>query len=183
MAKEIISLAEARAIGYKRYFTGKPCKRGHVSERYTNSKHCIQCLKERNKSPAFRAYYKKYYRQYIDSQNEETRAYRSAVQRHKYRTKWRFNARHNSKLRKRRIKRATINCPLDQIKVQQLYLDAKRLRAETGKNYNVDHIIPIVHEVVCGLHCFANLRIVPYRANAAKGNTFNQDEYNKRINA
>lgn len=182
MAKEIISRAEARVIGYKRYFTGKPCKHGHISERYTNSKHCIQCLTERNKSPAFRAYYKKYYRQYVDNQSEETRAYRSAIQRHKYRTKWRFNARHNSRLRKRRVKRATLQCPLDKIKVQQIYLDAKRMRAETGENYNVDHIIPIVHDSVCGLHCSSNLRIVPYEVNASKGNSFDLDEYNKRLN-
>lgn len=183
MARELISRAEARAIGYKRYFTGKPCKHGHISERYTHSKHCIQCLTEKNKSPAFRAYYKKYYRQYKDNQSEETRAYRSAIQRHKYRTKWRFNARHNSRLRKRRVKRATLQCPLDKIKVQQLYLDAKRLRAETGENFNVDHIIPIVHDKVCGLHCFANLRIVTFEENAGKGNTFDQDEYNRKINS
>lgn len=182
MDKELISRAEAKAIGYKKYFTGKPCKHGHISERYTSSKHCLQCLKERNKTPAFRAYYKEYYKQYVQNQSAETKAYRSAIQRHKFSTRWRFGSRYNSNLRKRRVKRATLKCPIDQIKVQQLYLDAKRMRAETGRNYNVDHIIPIVHEIVCGLHCSANLRIVPYIANAAKGNTFNQDEYNKRIN-
>jgi hypothetical protein len=182
MARAIISRAEAKTIGYKKYFTGKPCKHGHISERYTNSKHCIQCLTERNKTPASREYYKKYYRRYVDNQSEETRAYRSAIQRHKYRTRWRFNARHNSRLRKQRIKRATLQCPIDRIKVEQLYLEAKHLRA-LGKNYNIDHIIPIVHDKVCGLHCFANLRIVPYEVNASKGNSFDLDEYNKRINS
>jgi hypothetical protein len=27
----------------KTYFTGIPCKRGHISERYVNGKHCIEC--------------------------------------------------------------------------------------------------------------------------------------------
>lgn len=30
---EIISVADAGAAGLKRYFTGRPCKNGHVSER------------------------------------------------------------------------------------------------------------------------------------------------------
>ena len=30
----LISCAEAKALGLKRYFTGKPCKHGHVAERW-----------------------------------------------------------------------------------------------------------------------------------------------------
>ena len=181
MARDIISRAEAKAIGYKKYFTGKPCKHGHISERYTNSKHCIDCLKQRNSSPESIAYFKDYYHRCAKHESGEKRERYLAAQRHSYRTKWRFNARHNSRLRKRRIKLATLKCELDRIKVMQLYLDAKRLRA-MGENYNVDHIIPLVHDRVCGLHCFANLRIVRYEVNASKGNHFDLDEYNKRLN-
>jgi len=42
MAGEIISRAEARAQGLKRYFTGKPCKRGHVAERFVSGE-CVPC--------------------------------------------------------------------------------------------------------------------------------------------
>ena len=34
--------AEAHELGAKKYFTGKPCKHGHISERYSGGK-CIQC--------------------------------------------------------------------------------------------------------------------------------------------
>lgn len=27
-----------------RYFTGKPCKRGHVAERYLSTRGCVECL-------------------------------------------------------------------------------------------------------------------------------------------
>lgn len=37
---------EAQAIECKKYFTGEPCKRGHVSPRYTSTRQCITCLKE-----------------------------------------------------------------------------------------------------------------------------------------
>lgn len=40
---KIISRAEARAAGLPRYFTGKPCKRGHISERRTTGGNCLTC--------------------------------------------------------------------------------------------------------------------------------------------
>jgi len=39
----IVTRAEAKAAGLKRYFTGKPCKRGHISEYYTGICQCIAC--------------------------------------------------------------------------------------------------------------------------------------------
>lgn len=35
--------------GAKRYFTGKPCPRGHISERYVSTQSCVQCCSERSK--------------------------------------------------------------------------------------------------------------------------------------
>lgn len=39
----VISRAEARAAGLKRYFTGKPCKNGHLVERYATNGKCSAC--------------------------------------------------------------------------------------------------------------------------------------------
>ena len=36
----------SRKEGKDRYFTGKPCKRGHIAERYTSNTICTQCGKE-----------------------------------------------------------------------------------------------------------------------------------------
>lgn len=44
----IISRSEAKAKGYKRYFTGDPCKYGHVSERWTAGGKCLSCHYEKN---------------------------------------------------------------------------------------------------------------------------------------
>lgn len=38
-----ITRADAKALGLKRYFTGKPCKHGHVAERVTSSTACVIC--------------------------------------------------------------------------------------------------------------------------------------------
>lgn len=40
---EIISRKEAIAQGLSKYFTGQPCKNGHVAERYVHSRECIAC--------------------------------------------------------------------------------------------------------------------------------------------
>lgn len=40
---EIISRSEALARGLKRYFTGKPCKHGHIAERLVSQTNCCEC--------------------------------------------------------------------------------------------------------------------------------------------
>lgn len=46
----IISRKEARAAGLKRYFTGKPCKHGHIAERYLWGV-CIECYRLHDAKP------------------------------------------------------------------------------------------------------------------------------------
>lgn len=43
----IISRSEAARKGLTYYFTGKPCKRGHVSERWTSAASCTTCQAKR----------------------------------------------------------------------------------------------------------------------------------------
>lgn len=38
----IVTKAEAKALSLKRYFTGKPCNKGHIAERYT-TRGCVVC--------------------------------------------------------------------------------------------------------------------------------------------
>lgn len=39
----VLSRNDARARGMKRYFTGKPCKHGHVRERQVSDGNCVEC--------------------------------------------------------------------------------------------------------------------------------------------
>jgi 5-methylcytosine-specific restriction endonuclease McrA len=41
--KPIIMRSEAKALGLTRYFTGKPCLRGHIAERQVIAKRCLAC--------------------------------------------------------------------------------------------------------------------------------------------
>lgn len=43
--KEILK-ADAIRAGLTRYFTGKPCLRGHVAQRMVSNKRCVQCAAE-----------------------------------------------------------------------------------------------------------------------------------------
>jgi hypothetical protein len=40
---EIILRETARFRGLLRYYTGKPCKNGHIAERFTSNGRCIEC--------------------------------------------------------------------------------------------------------------------------------------------
>ncbi len=44
MADELITRADAMAQGLKYFFTGKPCRRGHVIKRHVGSG-CVECTK------------------------------------------------------------------------------------------------------------------------------------------
>lgn len=49
MNNEIISRQQAISEGKIRYFTGKPCRRGHIAERFCVSSSCVKCIPEYQK--------------------------------------------------------------------------------------------------------------------------------------
>jgi hypothetical protein len=56
------------------------------------------------------------------------------------------------------------------VAIEAKYEEAYRKTQETGQAWHVDHIVPLVSDVVCGLHCEANLRVIPWLENLKKGN-------------
>lgn len=73
--------------------------------------------------------------------------------------------------RNKRVKQAT---PIwaDLTKIQNLYLESINLTNTTGIIHEVDHIIPLNHDLVCGLHNQFNLQVVPKIENRSKSNQF-----------
>jgi hypothetical protein len=51
---------DAIAAGLKKYFTEKPCKKGHVVERYTTNGKCVECQAEYSKTEKVKANLAKY---------------------------------------------------------------------------------------------------------------------------
>jgi hypothetical protein len=60
--------------------------------------------------------------------------------------------------------------------IRKKYNEAARLSWETGVPHVVDHIIPLNHPLVCGLHVAYNLRAITAGANGAKSNTWCPDQ-------
>lgn len=56
--------------------------------------------------------------------------------------------------------------------IMELYIKRYEMTRETGIEYHVDHIVPIQHPRVCGLHCEANLQVITASANCQKSNKF-----------
>jgi hypothetical protein len=63
----------------------------------------------------------------------------------------------------------------DMKKIRYIYKESRRLSLETGIQHHVDHIVPITSDIVCGLHCEANLQILTFNENVKKGNHYWED--------
>jgi hypothetical protein len=64
----------------------------------------------------------------------------------------------------------------------RIYREAQRRNSiHKRQRWVVDHIVPVTHELVCGLTVPWNLRIIPASENAARGNRwwmFTEDMFN-----
>lgn len=187
--------AEAKAQKAKYYFTGEPCKHGHIAPRKTKGA-CVECLKvEWQKGVETRA---EYFRQYNqredvkDRKNEwyrenreqviQTAATRPAHVKREYRNVWKeahkVQIRADTKARRRKHRDAT---PLwltrkQKSEIRQLYQIAITMTQTTGEQYVVDHIYPLRSDVVCGLHVPWNLRVVTQAENLQKSNSLPPDD-------
>lgn len=136
---KVISRKDALLAGSKRFFTGKPCRKGHVAERLVSDYHCLPC---------------KY----------ENIAKQRAADPKKFamrRRKWNNRAAKNEQKarRKARLRNQVCQCCTSK-QVESIY------RAARQKKFTVDHIIPLAKG---GRHCLYNLQLLPHIANSSKG--------------
>jgi len=57
-----------------------------------------------------------------------------------------------------------------------MYEEAQRLSKESGRQYHVDHIIPLRGGEVCGLHVPWNLRVIGAQENMRRSRVFNEED-------
>ena len=198
----VISRDDAIAQGAKRYFTGVPCKRGHVAERMVSNHTCLDCQLETNlrgraaDPERFIAYSRdtgavwrhrhpdaareRYY------QNPEYHIARAGLwgQNNRERARaikaaWKARnpeADHEYRTRRyRATKQASPPWLTEEHRAQMaaIYTEAK---TRPGGPWHVDHIVPLLGKNVSGLHVPWNLQILPAAENCRKGNRLSDVE-------
>lgn len=175
--------AEAQAARSIKYFTGKPCTKGHVARRSTSEARCIACLNEWASyyatTPGGQATQAKSHAKWIAQPHNlaaDRARQRQYMKSYYLDNKPAFRA-------QEAIRRATeFSATPPWLSMEQraamrtIYEDAARLTKAEGRPHHVDHIIPILarctitgERIACGLHVPWNLQVLGGVENISKG--------------
>ena len=166
----IVSYESAKALGAKRFFTGEPCVRGHLAERLTSEKRCVECNRIKSKVWAQLNFEKNSARVLAWQKANPAKA-------NLKNRRWdKNNAGKRNSFSANRYAAKKQNTPSWLNAVQKAEIDftyeyCTALR-QCGLDYHVDHIVPLRGKIVSGLHVPWNLQVIPCTDNLVKSNKF-----------
>lgn len=183
------TIQEAQKLGFKHYFTKKPCKNGHVDLRYLSSKECVACRRIKNQNPELIAKqkqwainnkdlislkYKQKYQSNIEKERERSRRkwFLNPEKVKATNLKWAKNNPNkfrtiirNKNAKRRLVVKQQMPKWANQEKIKEIYMNKP-------DGYHVDHIIPLRGKLVSGLHVENNLQYLTHIENSKKRNKF-----------
>lgn len=178
----------AKAEGKTQYFTGKPCKHGHISLRVTSSGSCVTCAnisEKKSRSKKLKAnpdFYKKYYAEKSEALKIAAKSYRFrnpekikiSLKAYKIKNRSKFTALEMER-QARKINATPKWLTVEHEKqIYMIYMVAQQTTLSSGYKCHVDHIVPLKGKGVCGLHVPWNLRVVSQSYNSKKHNSLDE---------
>lgn len=96
---------------------------------------------------------------------------KAAAKRYYEENKYKYNQYDSS--RRKAFVRATPSwlTPDQRALIENLYKFRANVSGVVGREYHVDHIVPLQSEIVCGLHVPWNLQVIPAKDNLSKSNS------------
>lgn len=184
---------EAKALGLKTYFTGKPCKRGGIADRRLNGDClCEQCLafakglkhtyavKNKHRVIEWRLANPEKMKIYKDAwllKNKDTQA--NSIKQWKKDNPEKvlagFHKRRASKIK-------ATPCwygEFDAFVMHEAFRLARLRQSITGVKWHIDHMIPLQSKEASGFHCASNIQVIPEWMNVSKANKMLYSERNE----
>ena len=132
---KIVSRNTAVELGLPRYFTGKPCKRGHIAERLTCCYNCIECDRLRVRPDPFK---KEREKRYQKDRKERDLNFRLASN---------IRSRICNALRRGRPRSAieSLGCSIDELKnwIETQFQNGMSWNNWGRDTWHIDHIKPL----------------------------------------
>jgi len=196
-----VKRAEAKLLGLKTYLTGKPCKHGHFSARYTNGAKCIECVviqstewQAKNPKKYFASMQKwvennrelhgtqvkRWQNANKDKVRKDAKAWalanpekvKAKALRYIRKHPDAYTAKAVASVAKRAKRVPQWLTPDDRWMMREAYNLAKLRTKMFGFVWEVDHIIPLRGKLVSGLHVPTNLQVIPKAENRSKRNHY-----------
>lgn len=186
-----VTRKEAIARGETLYFTGKPCKRGHLAPRQVSTRTCMLCGRfhtkawreanlEHSRELSKAAYERDAVRQRARSlkwheENRERALVRMLVRQRAMPEYYRDKHREWAQANKGAVRALAMKRHAAKLKRTPKWADLaaiKRFYEACPAGLQIDHIIPLQGKLVSGLHVLNNLQYLTDKANISKGNRF-----------